>query len=64
MDLAVSEGESNSEEEINQQITEIIGTIEITVTTIIDKEEIEIIVIEEDKEDIRHIINIKHFDPA
>lgn len=59
MDLAVSEGESNSEEEeLNQQIT-----IE-TITSTIDKEEIEIIVIEEDKEDIRHIINIKHFDPA
>ena len=61
MDLAVSEEESNSEEEeLNQQIT--IETISVTST--IDKEEIEIIVIEEDKEDIRHIINIKHFDPA
>lgn len=61
MDLAVSEEESNlEEEELNQQIT--IETI--TVTSTIDKEEIEIIVIEEDKEDIRHIINIKHFDPA
>ena len=59
MDLAVSEGESNSEEEeLNQQIT-----IE-TITSTIDKEEIEIIVIEEDKEDIRHIINIQHFAPA